>query len=75
MVHCAVFSEHLAASSAPVQGLARLKVWVRRMSRQIRNVHANDVAKLLVECFLHLLARRVDMQPAHCHMNCWYRLI
>lgn len=26
------------------QGLERLKVWVRRMSRQIRNVHANDVA-------------------------------
>lgn len=25
------------------KGLARLKVWVRRMSRQIRNVHANDV--------------------------------
>ncbi|CAE7390125.1 yqeH, partial [Symbiodinium necroappetens] len=25
------------------KGLARLKVWVRRMSRQIRNVHTNDV--------------------------------
>ncbi|CAK9035280.1 unnamed protein product [Durusdinium trenchii] len=25
------------------KGLERLKVWVRRMSRQIRNVHANDV--------------------------------
>ena len=30
------------------QGLARLKVWVRRMSRQIRNVHTNDVVCSLV---------------------------
>ena len=32
------------------QGLARLKVWVRRMSRQIRNVHTNDVVSLLGCC-------------------------
>ena len=51
---CCLFRASCSSFCSWIQGLARLKVWVRRMSRQIRNVHANDVAKLLVECFLHL---------------------